>query len=176
MSNDVRIAISGKSGCGNTTVSRIVAKTLGLKLVNYTFHDLADEQGISFEELCRLAEIDERYDRELDKTQVRLAAGPGVVLGSRLAIWLLTDADLKVYLDGPPEVRAARIAGREGTTVEEALEQTTERDNRDRERYIRLYGIDIDDYDFADLIVDTARGNQNYVASRILDAVAGLEG
>ncbi|HEY9053576.1 MAG TPA: hypothetical protein VIO60_02025, partial [Rectinemataceae bacterium] len=31
------IAISGKSGCGNTTVSRLVAKRLERRFINYTF-------------------------------------------------------------------------------------------------------------------------------------------
>jgi cytidylate kinase len=37
----IKIAISGKSGCGNSTVSRIVANRLGLRLVNYTVRALA---------------------------------------------------------------------------------------------------------------------------------------
>ena len=32
---------------------------------------------------------------------------------------------------------------------------TEERDRQDRERYLRIYGIDNDDYGFADLVVDT---------------------
>jgi len=44
---DIRIAISGKSGCGNSTVSRIVATRLGLRVVNYTFKDLARDRGMS---------------------------------------------------------------------------------------------------------------------------------
>ena len=32
MLNEVRVAISGKSGCGNTTVSRLVAQDLGLRV------------------------------------------------------------------------------------------------------------------------------------------------
>ena len=56
MSSEVRIAVSGKSGCGNTTVSRLLAERLGVRLINYTFHDMAKERGIPFEQLCLLAE------------------------------------------------------------------------------------------------------------------------
>ena len=38
---ELRIAVSGKSGCGNTTVSSLLARSLGIKLVNYTFRQLA---------------------------------------------------------------------------------------------------------------------------------------
>ena len=96
--NRARIAISGKSGCGNTTVTRLVGRKLGLRVVNYTFHNIAEEMGITFEEVCELAEKDPKYDRQLDDMQITLAKEAGIVLGSRLAIWLIEDSNLKVYL------------------------------------------------------------------------------
>ncbi len=98
MLNKITIAISGKSGCGNTTVSKTVADRLNLKFINYTFRTMADERGISFEALRQLAEESTAIDMELDKKQVYLAAEGNCVLGSRLAIWMIDKADLKVYL------------------------------------------------------------------------------
>ena len=95
MSSELRIAISGKSGCGNSTVSRLVAESLKLRLINYTFRNIAEEQGISFEEVCRRAQKDYNYDRELDKKQVEMAMEGSCVLGSRLAVWMLKEVDLK---------------------------------------------------------------------------------
>jgi cytidylate kinase len=173
---DLLIAVSSKSGCGNTTVSRLVAERLGLRLVNYTFHDMAMERGVTFEEVCRLAEDDPSLDQTLDRRQVELARAGRCVLASRLAIWLLREeADLTVYLTARPEVRAERIARREGISVEAAFRHTLERDGRDRRRYLRLYGIDVDVYGHAGLVVDTELGNQNYVAERIL-AHVGRDG
>jgi cytidylate kinase len=106
MLNKITIAISGKSGCGNTTISKMVAKKLNLKFINYTFRKMAEEKGISFEELRLLAEESTAIDMELDKQQVHLAAEGNCVLGSRLAIWMIDRADLKVYLTAPPSVRA----------------------------------------------------------------------
>ena len=45
------IAISGFSGCGNTTVSKMTADLMGMDFINYTFRSLAEEDGISFEEV-----------------------------------------------------------------------------------------------------------------------------
>lgn len=73
MSNKIKIAISGKSGCGNSTVSRMVAERLGLEVINYTFRNMAEDLGISFEELRRRAEKDDSMDRQLDARQVELA-------------------------------------------------------------------------------------------------------
>jgi cytidylate kinase len=177
MSSELRIAVSSKSGCGNSTVSRIVAQRLGVRLVNYTFHDMARERGMSFEEICRLAEADASIDRELDRRQVELARESSCVLASRLAIWLLEeDADITVYLTASSGVRAERIAGREGVSVETAHRDTLARDARDRQRYLRLYGIDIDQYGHASLVVNTELGDQNYVAGQILACVRALTG
>jgi cytidylate kinase len=170
MSNELRIAVSGKSGCGNTTVSRILADRLGVRLINYTFHDMATERGIPFEQLCLLAETDNQYDRHLDHRQVELAMESSCVLASRLAIWLLEQADLKVYLYASPEMRSRRIAEREGIPWRQSLKDLEARDTRDRNRYLKLYGIDIDEYNFADLVVDTERGDQFYVVEKIIEA------
>lgn len=165
------IAISGKSGCGNSTVSGIVAESLGLRLINYTFRSLADDMGTTFEEVCRLAERDFSYDRRVDDRQVQEARAGNCVLGSRLAIWLVEEADLKVYLEASLKQRARRIQKREGGSLEEVVETTERRDGRDRRRYQKLYGFDIDDYEFADLIVDTTDLNQYQVSEVILQRV-----
>ncbi len=171
MSNDLTIAMSGKSGCGNSTVSRLVAERLGLRLINYTFHDMAIEMGVSFEEICRRAELDDWYDRYLDRRQVELAGGGGCVLASRLAVWLLKNASLKIYLQASPETRAGRVSLREGIPIGLALQATQERDERDRRRYLRLYSIDIDEHGFVDLVVDTEVGDPRRIAEIILDKV-----
>jgi cytidylate kinase len=169
MSNEIRIAVSGKSGCGNTTVSRLLAERLNIRLINYTFHDMAAERGITFEELCRNAEKDSEYDLYLDRKQVELASKGSCVLGSRLAIWLLKEADLKVYLSAPAEVRARRIADREQIPFQKSWQRMKERDDRDQQRYLRLYGLDTDDYGFADLVIDTEHYDQLGVVDLILE-------
>jgi len=168
MSSELIIAISGKSGCGNTTVSTLLAQGLGLRLINYTFHNMAQERGLPFEEFARLAEKDDQYDLYLDRHQVELASAGGCVLGSRLAIWLLPQASLRVYLTASLEERSRRIALREGLDPALARSAVEERDSRDRKRYLRIYNIDIDDYRLADLVVDTEAGEPPYVVEAIL--------
>ncbi len=171
---EIHIAISGKSGCGNTTVSRMLAERLNLKLVNYTFRSIAEEDGLDFQEVCRLAEEDTSYDRRVDKRQVELAREGSSVLGSRLAIWMLEEARLKVFLTGSPEVRAGRITRREGGDIKTQIEMTTRRDRRDHQRYKSLYGIDNNIYDFADLIINTDKLDAFQVTGIIEAAARGI--
>ncbi len=134
---------------------------------------------MSFDELRRLAEEDSSWDLYVDKRQVQMAREAGsCVLGSRLAIWMLPEADLRVYLWAPVEVRAARVQKREGGDYAEVLRLTNERDQLDRERYMKLYSIDNDDYGFTDLIVDTTSRTQQEVAEIIVGEIRarfGLE-
>ena len=128
----MRIAISSKSGCGNTTVTTLLSERLGYKMVNFTFRQLAAERGVDFWTFCRMAETDDGIDRELDRRQVEMAmAEDDCVLGSRLAIWMLEKADLKVYLQATSETRAKRVLKREGGSLEERMAQTEMRDRNE---------------------------------------------
>lgn len=168
----MRIAISGKSGCGNTTVSSLVSKELGYPMINFTFRNLAEERGMDFWDLAALAEKDDSIDFELDRRQVEMAlAREDCVLGSRLAIWMLKEADLKIYLDAPVEERARRIRKREGGTLEEKIAETSARDAKDTARYKRLYDIDNNDPAVADLRIDTTGISAAEVARIIVDEV-----
>jgi len=155
--NEVKIAISGKSGCGNTSVSRLLADALDLRFINFTFRSLAMEKGISLSEVLNKAAKDDWWDNEVDTRQAAMAReARGCVLGSRLAIWVLPEADLKVFLTATPEVRAKRIQGREGASLNDVAKFTAERDKQDHERYLRIYNINNDDYSFVDIVIDTA--------------------
>ena len=152
----MRIAISSKSGCGNTTVSTLLSEKLGFRLINFTFRQMAAEKGVDFWTFCSMAEKDDNIDRELDARQVEMAmAEENCVLGSRLAIWMLTEADLKVYLTADSLTRAERVFRREGGSVEERIAQTRMRDENDSARYKRIYGIDNNDTSVADLVIKT---------------------
>ncbi|MDR2070667.1 MAG: cytidylate kinase family protein [Treponema sp.] len=169
---NIKIAVSGKSGCGNTTVSRRVAEILGLRFINFTFRNLAEERGLKLEDVISLAKEDDSWDREIDTRQVALAQGSGgCVLGSRLAIWMLPDADLKVFLTASPDIRVKRILNREGGDPGAVAAFTEYRDRQDRERYLRIYNIDNDKYDFADLIIETDALDPPAIADAIIREV-----
>lgn len=171
----LRVAISGRSGCGNSTVSKLVAEKLGIRMINYTFRTLAEEQGVSFAEMRRMAEEDPQWDRIVDRRQREMALEGSCVLGSRLAVWVLREeADLKVFLDASEEERARRIQKREGGSFEEKLKETRLRDRNDHERYLKIYGIDNNDYGFCDLIVDTERHAPEEIAELIAGTARSL--
>ena len=168
----MRIAVSGKSGCGNTTVSTLLAERLGYPMINFTFRQMARERNMDFWDFCALANRDDSIDKELDSRQVQMAmAEKDCVLGSRLAIWMLKEADFKVYLEASDEERARRILKREGGTLDERLGETRRRDFHDSERYQRIYGINNNDTSQADLVIDTEGRTPEQIVDLILDAL-----
>ncbi|MGP1602875.1 MAG: (d)CMP kinase [Treponema sp.] len=169
---EVRVAISGKSGCGNTTVSSLLAERLKIKLINFTFRQLAEEKGMTLSEVILNARNDDSYDREVDTRQVALAKKESCVLGSRLAIWMLDNADLKVYLLADEDLRARRIHNREGGDLKNIKDFTLMRDGEDSARYKKLYGIDNTKYDdAAELVIDTGSMTPEQISDKILTAL-----
>ena len=169
----MRIAISSKSGCGNTTVSTLLSEKLGYPMVNFTFRQMAQERGVDFWTFCRMAEDDYDIDRELDRRQVEMAMEQkDCILASRLAIWMLKEADLKVYLTATAETRAKRGYTREGGSLEERYKETVRRDENDTNRYKTIYGIDNSKpEECADLIIATDDKTPDEIVSLIIQEV-----
>jgi len=182
----MRIAISGLSGCGNSTVTALVAERLGLVRVNYTFRDMAQEHGLSFEELREKAEKEfPEVDLDLDARQVDIILeNKNCVVGSRLAVWLdspvlLKRIDLprdqwfkfdhKFWLDASMETRAQRVAKRESRLYAPVLAETRKRDEMDADRYKRIYGISLQAG--AGLKIDTESLDAEGVALKIEELV-----
>lgn len=171
MLNKLMIAISGKSGCGNTTLGKLLANDLKLTQINYTFRNLAVDEGTTFEEIRKRAEETDDIDKLLDKRQIELAmATNGCVLGSRLAIWKLQEATVKVFLDISLDERSRRIALREGKLHDVAKAETSERDKLDTERYKKIYNLDTNNFiGVADIVISDDKLSSQQIASIIKD-------
>jgi cytidylate kinase len=75
-----------------------------------------------------------------------------------------------VYLTASPENRVARIVKREGEDLAAVTAFTAERDRQDHDRYVRIYNIDNDNYNFADIVIDTDNIIPDQIAQLIIDS------
>lgn len=176
------ITISGLPGTGTTTASRLVAEALGLERVpgGEVFRQMAIEAGMSLAEFGLHAvdhpEIDEELDRRL---QDRERAG-GCVVESRLAGWLAHRAELRavrVWLWCDDGERARRVAKRDGVSPEQAELENAERAAVEHGRYLRVYGIDLEDLSIYDLVLDSTTDAAPLLADQIIAAArATFEG
>jgi len=173
------ITVSGPAGSGKSTLAANLADALGYDHVSGgdIFRSLADERGVSLVELNQQAEDDEQIDRDLDRRLRSIAREEDdLVLESRLAGWMAGDyADLKLWLEAPIHVRAARIADREDKSASAAREETQARAQSEALRYEEYYNIDIEDRSIYDLSVNTARWGPDSLLDLVVTAVEAYD-
>lgn len=155
----VVITFSGLHGAGKSTHAKQIAEEFGLRYVSAgdVVRKVARERGLTLTELTDLAARDASIDEEMDAMTRREAEKGSVVLDGQLVGWMAADfADIKVYLKAPLSVRVARLASRDGVSLEEASRELLHREAVERERYKSLYGIDVGDISIYEVILDTA--------------------
>lgn len=175
----MRITISGLPGSGTTTVARLLSKALNIEIISAgeEFREMANEEEMQLEELSKLAETDEKFDRRVDKKQGEEAMKrENVIVEGRLSGYFVPDADLKIWLKAPLEVRTRRIANREIIPIEEALSEMKNRESSENMRYKKYYGINLDDLSIYDLVIDSRRWKEEDIMELILVATKHLSG
>lgn len=151
------IAVSGFHGSGRTTHAKRLAESLGLRYLSsgMIFRQVAKEKGLSLEEMSRIAENDPEFDKLIDKRAKEESVGGGIVVDATLAGWMVEDPDLSIFLTAPFTARVNRIARRENLSLEEAEKETRTREESERQRFLRYYGMDINDLSIYDVVLNT---------------------
>ncbi len=175
------VIISGMPAAGKTTVGKIVASKLGMKLIGGgdVLKEMAlemgyksggedwwdTEQGMKFLQE-RKRSLD--FDREVDKRLVRKATEGGYVITSYTLPWL-TKKGVKVWLLASVKSRARRMAKRDGMAVKRCIAVLSIRDRENYDLYKKLYGIEFGkDLSPFHLVIDTEHIDEEKVASIIV--------
>jgi len=161
------ICICGMAGSGKSTVAKKIAAHYGLRYssggdalkavaVEMGYKAGGEgwwetEEGIRFlKERSKNLEI----DRRVDQKQLEWAKEGGVVFDSWAMPWLF-EGGFKVWLEASEEIRANRIAERDGLTLEEALKFLREKEAGTKAIYRKLYGFTLgEDFSPFHLIID----------------------
>ncbi|MFQ5800774.1 MAG: (d)CMP kinase [Candidatus Hydrothermarchaeales archaeon] len=151
------ITIGGPIGSGKTTVAKAVAERFGLRHISagIIFREMAKERRLSLEEFSRVAEGDESFDKIVDEKQKELAKKGNAVVDGRLSGRFIEEADIKIWLTAPIELRAERVSKRENKTLKQATEELKKREKSEAARYKRLYGINLYDISGYDVVLNT---------------------
>jgi CMP/dCMP kinase len=134
---------------------------------------MAAERGMNLAAFGAYAAEHPEIDVELDTRLAARARKGDVVIESRLGGWIAHHdglASVKTWIDCDPRVRAGRVAGREGIGLDQALDENATRQTVERERYLAVYGIDIEDLSIYDLVLDSDELSPGELADRIVAA------
>ncbi|MCS7112281.1 MAG: AAA family ATPase [Ignisphaera sp.] len=166
--------MGGPPGSGKTTIAKMLAERLSLRHISIgmLFRDIAIKRGISLLELSRLAQQDPSIDYELDSLAKREAEKGGVVIDGHAAPWLLKElAHLRIAVTASIDTRLRRLAERDRKSIDEVLHETLSREQMERERFMRIYGIDISNYADFDLVINSERFSPSEIVKIVLRAV-----
>lgn len=172
------VAIGGPPGSGKSTAGRLAAGSLGLEFrsAGEEFRRAGRERGMDVDAFGRYAESHPEVDEELDRAMLELAS-PGRLLEGRLTGPLCRKKGIPVHyviVTASEDERVRRVATRDGQTIAEARERIRARETSERERYRRLYGIDLD-RETPDLTVDATGPPPNDIAEAIVSFVRARE-
>jgi cytidylate kinase len=127
---------------------------------------------VTLEEFGRIAENDDAIDRMIDERQKeRAKAGKNLIFEGRLSGIFLEDADLKIWLKAPLDMRAARVKERDFVNESDLLDLIKAREASEWTRYNNYYGIDLSDLSVYDLVIDTSRWSADQVCEIIIRAL-----
>lgn len=164
------ITIGGLAGTGTTTLAEVLSEKLNVPYISagFIFREMAAERGMSVLEFSEFAEGNDEIDKEIDKRQAEKAkSSDNLILEGRLSAFFVENADLKICLMTPFDVRSKRIAQREGKSVDVAKNEIIIREESESLRYKEIHNIDIRNMEIYDLIINTDSFNPESISEII---------
>ena len=164
------ITIGGLAGTGTTTAAEMLSEKLDIPYISagFIFREMAAEKGMTVLEFSEFAEGNDDIDKEIDERQAELArSSDNLIVEGRLSAYFV-EADLKLWLVTPFDVRSSRIAERESKSVDLAKKEIIVREESEALRYMDIHNIDIKNMDIYDLIINTGTFDPEKVSEIIL--------
>lgn len=160
----MHITITGRTGSGKTTISKLIRDELGYERYSTGEYqrDIALKMGVNMVEMNEIMNDNLSYDHMIDSTVERVSrerAADNIIFDSRMA-WHFAVKSFKIFISIDPRVAGERVFANPRseepyTSAKEATEQLVLRSDTENLRFRTIYGVDNYDYANYDLILDT---------------------
>lgn len=151
------ITIGGLAGTGTSTTAKELSQELNIPFISAgdVFRQMAVEHNMTLLEFSEFAEGNDEIDKALDKRQAEIASeAENLIVEGRISAFFV-EADYRIWLKAPDNVRAERISYREDKSLDTVKYEIKERTASEKKRYMEIHDIDIDNFDIYDLIINT---------------------
>ncbi len=173
------ITLNGIPGSGKSAVGERVAKKLHYEFMSMGMlrRKMAEDLGITLEELNRRGEENPASDRIVDEYQEKLGRERDNLIIDGKTSWYFIPHSVKVFLTADYETCAKRIMGddrkvEQFMSIDEAVTSIKNRMASDNRRYMKYYGMeDAYDHSHYDLVVDTSYLTIDEVVQKVLDFI-----
>ena len=154
------VTIGGLAGTGTTTLAEVLSEKLDVPYISAGL--------MSVLEFSEFAEGNDDIDKEIDKRQAEKAkSSENLIIEGRLSAYFVDNADLRIWLFTPFDVRSKRIAQREDKSVDVAKDEIIIREKSEALRYKEIHNIDISNMDIYDIIINTDSFNPESISEII---------
>jgi len=151
------ITIGGLAGTGTSTAAKKLSEYTNIPYISAgdVFRQLAKEHNMTVLEFNEFAEGNDEIDIELDKRQAAIANdSDNLIVEGRISAFFV-NADYRIWLMAPDNIRAERISYREDKSLDTVIEEIKERTASEKKRYQEIHNIDIDNLDIYDIVINT---------------------
>ncbi|MBT4824141.1 AAA family ATPase [Candidatus Woesearchaeota archaeon] len=160
------ITLSGNVASGKSTIGDALAEKLGFKRYSSGnfMRAMAKKKGVTLQKLGKEAEKTIMIDKEIDDMIIKLSKKEdNFIIDSRLA-WYFIPHSFKIYLHVGKKEQVRRMkldlsnkkrGEEEIKNDKDILEKIKEREESEKERYMKYYGIDYHQKKFYDLWLKT---------------------
>lgn len=180
----MKITITGDLGSGKSTVAKQVSKATGYSYIStgVIFRSLAQEYGVDVLTFNKLALTDKSIDDKVDgKLKEYNNYDSNIIIDSRLAWHFIEDA-YNFYFEVEAMEAAQRIFNDKIRTCEkgyadilDAYDDMKNRKETENKRYHDRYGIECNDINNYDVIINTTNTSVNAVSEAFVSILKRLE-